>query len=728
LNNQLHQISIRTVYATLTAAGLSVVLGAIFGNFFDGAPLGNDNSSHYAEITYIAELLRLGETDFWFDQTNLGYPLFLAYQPAPSLLMGALTALCKPLIDPMLLFKLSVVIVWALIPAAWYWGGRWLGMDRLSALVFGLLVMSVSDFRTFGLGMTSVTATGLYTQSYGTLLLPLAMGGLYRYLFERDVGLKVPTLLFSATLLTHAYFGLYLALAGAVMVIVRRDGLVDRARRLAPVFMLSGLITAFWLVPFVLNMEYQGGLPWRGKGENGYPVLELARLAVTGQLFDYGRLPWISVLIVVGVILAWRRRTGTLERFTLLLLGLTIVLLLGRTTWGSLYSLIPLHAEIEVIRYLNGVHFCGLLLAGPAAAFVVKRLSGWIESLPGPTWLSPRWTTFALLAAAFGGYLFSVTTSAARHLRSVDESELHLPQLVAALESDQSSRFLSHKKLGTGSHFYLNLLPALAERPQLESFSRGYHDTLSLYYLEYFDFTVAAFRLYNVGAVVVRKSALEEVPDFMTQSWTDGEFYVYEDSEARGYFEFIRTPLTLVGGLKELRPVAAILSPRLFNLGVLPRISAQLDPDADSLIVRPRARADLFQRGQLITENERAGRLLSRLLRDYSAEPGRSEVLEQNHAPNEYSALVDSSGAPERLLLKVSFHPFWTAEVDGERTGIDHVAPNLMVVDVPSGRHRVRLRFRNPNYQKALFIASVLGVIVWCALGAIRPWRRRRLT
>lgn len=713
------------MYASLAAAGLSVVLGAFFGNFFDGAPLGNDNSSHYAEIIYIAELLRLGETDFWFDQTNLGYPLFLAYQPAPSLLIGALTALCKPLIEPMLLFKLSVVIVWALIPSAWYWGGRWLGMSRLSALFFGLMVMSLSDFRTFGLGMTSVTATGLYTQSYGTLLLPLAMGGLYRYLFEQNVAVKVPTLLFSATLLTHAYFGLYLALAAGVMVILRWDGLVDRARRLAPVLLLSGLLTAFWWVPFVLNIEYQGGLPWRGKGENGYPVLELAHLAVTGQLFDYGRLPWMSALIVAGAILAWRRRAATLERFTLLLLGLTIVLLLGRTTWGSLYSLIPLHTELEVIRYLNGVHFCGLLLAGPAAAFILARLSGWIESLPGPTWLSPRRITFALLAAAFGGYLFSVTASAARHLRSVDESELHLPPLVAALQSDESSRFLSHKRLGTGSHFYLNLLPALAKRPQLESFSRGYHDTLSLYYLEYFDFTAASFRLYNVGALVARKSALEKVPDFMTQSWTDGEFFVYEDSGAQGYFEFVRTPLTLVGGLKELRPLASILSPSLFNLGVLPRISAELDPDADSLIVRPRAHADLLRKGRLIAENERAGRLLGQLLLRYSAETGRSKVLEQSHGPNEYAALVDSRGAPDRLLLKVSFHPLWTAEIDGRPTPIDHVAPNLMVVDVPSGQHRVRLRFRNPNYQKALFIASVLGVIVWCALGLIFPWRRR---
>jgi len=705
---------------------LSVVLGSILGGFFVGAPLGNDNSSHYAEITYIAELLRLGEADFWFDQTNLGYPLFLAYQPAPSLFMGALTALLEPLIDSMLLFKLSVVAVSAQKTAAWYWGGRWLGMDRLSALVFGLMILSVSDYRTFGLGMTSVTATGLYTQSYGTLLLPLAVGGLYRHLFDRDLGLRVPTLLFSATLLTHAYFGLYLALAGGVMVVVRGDGLFERARRLALVFALSGLITAFWVVPFLLNVEYQGGLPWRGESENGYRLLELARLIVTGQLFDHGRLPWMSALVAAGAVLAWKRRAGTLERFTFLLLAVTIVLLLGRTTWGSLYSLIPLHTELEVIRYMNGVHFCGLLLAGPAAGLLLRRLAGWIESLPGPTWLSPERTTIALLTAAFGGYLLSVSMNSARHLRSADESELHLSQLVEVLGRDDSSRFLSHKKLGTASHFYLNLLPALTGRPQLQSFSRGYHDTLSLYYLEYFDFTASAFRLYNVGAALVRQSALDAVPGFMTQSWTDGEFYVYEDSEPRGYFEFIRTPLTVVGGLKEIRPVAAILSPGLFKLGVLPRISAHVDPDGDSLVVRPRARADLLRGGRPLAEDERVGRLLGRLVGEYGAEPVRSEVLEQSHAPNEYSALVDSSGAPERLLLKVSFHPFWTAQVDGERAGVDHVAPNLMAVDVPPGRHRVYLRFRNPGYQKALFIASLFGVIVWCVVGTARDWRRRR--
>jgi uncharacterized membrane protein YfhO len=78
------------------------------------------------------------------------------------------------------------------------------------------------------------------------------------------------------------------------------------------------------------------------------------------------------------------------------------------------------------------------------------------------------------------------------------------------------------------------------------------------------------------------------------------------------------------------------------------------------------------------------------------------------------------------LLLKVSFHPFWTADIDGEPTEVDHVAPNLMAVDVPPGRHRVRLRYRNPEYQKALFVGSVLFVISWPLIGAVASRRRRQ--
>jgi hypothetical protein len=708
-------------HATLAAAGASVVVGAALGGFFSGAPLGNDNSSHFAEILHIAELLRLGETDFWFDQTNLGYPLFLAYQPGPSLLMGALTALLRPWVEPLLLFKLSIVVVWALMPSAWYLGGRWLGMDRLSALVFGLLILSVSDFRTFGLGLTSVTSIGLYTQSYGTLLLPVSAGALYRYLFIKDVSLKLPTLLFSGTLLAHAYFGLYLAIVGGVMVIVRREGFLARARSFAAVMSLSGLLTAFWVIPFVLYIDYQGGLPWRGPGENGYPPAELARLALTGRLFDHARLPWMSLLVAVGLWLAWRHRAQDRERMTLLLLVVTVALLLGRTTWGSLYSWIPLHGELEVIRYLNGVHFCGLLLAGPAAAFLLERANAWVESLPGPEWLSPQRTTLAFLAAAFAGYLVSVSTTTSRHLGAVELTTLRLPGLVQEVSKDRSSRFLAHKKLDTASHFYLNLLPALSGRPQLESFARGYHDTLSLYYLEYFDFTAASFRLYNVGDLIARKNKRDQVPEFMQLTSSHGDLDLYHYPGPGGYFEFVRTPVALVGGLKEIRPVAAVLSPRLFSGGALPTIAEVAPLEEDALYVLPRTEVRWVVSGEPATEPKRIARMLRPLMDRYRSEPARSSVLEVRARPNEYTATVESAGSPERLLLKASYHPLWTAEVDGQAVSVDHVAPNLMAVDVPSGRHEVRFRYRNPAYQKLLFLSSLLAVILWWIL----DWRRK---
>jgi hypothetical protein len=727
-DSQLRPLSPSTVRATLGAAALCIGLGAVLGGFFRGVPLGDDNSSHLAEIMHIARLLRMGETDFWFDQTNLGYPLFLAYQPGPSLLMGALVALCQTFLEPLLLFKLSVVLLWALMPSAWYLGGRWLGMDRLSALFFGLLILCINDFRAFGLGMSSLTDTGLYTQSYGTILLPLAMGALYRHLLRRDLGPKLPTLLFSATLLAHAYFGLYLALGAAVMLVAQRQGFRQRAYRLAVVFGLSALLTAFWLLPFIHYMNHQGGLPWKSAAESGYPPLELSRLAVTGALFDHGRLPWISVLVGAGIWLAWKRRAQTLERFTLMLLGVTLALLLGRTTWGRLYGWIPLHSELEVIRYLNGVHFCGLLLAGPAAAFLLRRVSTWFESRQAASRFVPRRVGPTLFAAVLvGGYLVAVTATSARQLRAADETKLHLPGLEAALASDSSSRFLAHQRLGTGSHFYLNLLPARAERAQLESFSRGYHDTLSLYYLEAFDFTEASFRLYNVGALAARGQAFEEVPDFLKVRWTDGEFQVYEYPEAGGYFEFVRTPLTLVGDLKAIRPVAQLLSPRLFAVGALPRLSSQVDSDDDALLVPSDARVSLVRGEEEILENKPATQILGKLIHRYRTESRRSTVVDEQHGPNAYSAIVDAAGAPERLLLKASFHPLWTAEIDGQSTTIEQVAPNLMAVDVPAGRHRVRFRYRNPVYQKVLFLGSLLFVLCWLGTDAARGRRRHQL-
>jgi hypothetical protein len=84
--------------------------------------------------------------------------------------------------------------------------------------------------------------------------------------------------------------------------------------------------------------------------------------------------------------------------------------------------------------------------------------------------------------------------------------------------------------------------------------------------------------------------------------------------------------------------------------------------------------------------------------------------------PGEYRARVDGAAAGDYALLKVSYHPRWTAEVDGVAVGIVHVAPNLMAVALPTGRSEVSFRYRIPAYEKAWAAASLTALVVGAAL------------
>jgi hypothetical protein len=720
----------------LTRRGSALVIAAAAAAFLaasgpdylapGSAPYGDDNSSHFAEILAVARHLEAGESDFWFDQTNLGYPLFLAYQPLPSLVMGALTALSDDFIAPLTLFKLSILLVWACMPATWYLGGRWLGMDRTAACVLGLSILVVGDFRSFGLGLSSALANGLYTQSWGALLLPLALGSIHRCLYPRTLGYGLPALLLALTFLCHAFLGMYASLAAALLAIAQPRELLPRIRALLAVYGLALLLIAFWLVPFIADLDYQGGLPWKHRSENGYPPQQLLRFAATGALFDHGRGPWLTALVLVGIVSSWRQRAHTLDRWLLMLFVVTFALLLGRTTWGAIYAWIPFHAELEVIRYLSGLHFCGLVLASLGASRLLRWLPVVLGRLSGPAWLSPSRSLRAIAVIALVGYLIGIHTNARSLLHTFDTTQPGFAGALAQLRQNPDSRFLVHKRLGGVDHFRLNLLPALAARPQLESFSRGYHDTLSLYYLEYFDFSPAAFDLYDLGAALVGDGEAELLPRSFRQTWEGDGRRVFETPDPPGYFAFVRIPLTVVGDLRRIRRFVRATSMALYERGAVARLARRAPGGGDSVVIGTDGRFD-YTASDGTTRHDASLAELAPLLRERSAGPrSRSRVVEQGRAPNEYHALVDVAGDDEHLLLKVSYHPGWGARVDGVQTEIDQVSPNLMAVRVPPGRHEVRFRYHNPAYQKLLFAGSVGGVLLWVGYAATRPRGRAR--
>jgi hypothetical protein len=79
---------------------------------------------------------------------------------------------------------------------------------------------------------------------------------------------------------------------------------------------------------------------------------------------------------------------------------------------------------------------------------------------------------------------------------------------------------------------------------------------------------------------------------------------------------------------------------------------------------------------------------------------------------------------PAMVMLKASFDPRWTVEVDGVQLPPQMVAPSFVGREVPAGSHSVVFRYRPfPRYD-VLFAAGAL-VLIGLSISADR-WRRLR--
>jgi len=89
--------------------------------------------------------------------------------------------------------------------------------------------------------------------------------------------------------------------------------------------------------------------------------------------------------------------------------------------------------------------------------------------------------------------------------------------------------------------------------------------------------------------------------------------------------------------------------------------------------------------------------------------------------PNEVELDVDTPRAG-LLYCSESLMKGWTATVDGRETPFLHADFAFRAIEVPAGRHRVRLRYRPPGLMAGLLL-SAAGVIAM-AVGLTRPARR----
>jgi len=658
----------------------------------------------------MADVWKAGEFNLWWHQSNLGLPLFAAYQPLPAMVMGAVIAVLGEVVAPVVLFKFSILLCWVLMPFAWYRGARAYGLSTLMSVVLGLLTLTIHDPYNIGLGIRSSTFRGLYTQHFGLLFLPLFVGQFKRYLNGGRCSALQPATLFALTAMSHLWVGLYAAIMAATMLIVSRDDVLVRVRKTAAVGVFSSLLLAWWLVPLILTNDYAGGLPWMREMHNGWPWRTTAERFWTGDIFDYTRWPLLTVLVTLGSMVLVRRFRDLRVQHWLLLTAVTMALFLGRTNLGEAYNLVPLHGQVNVMRYLTGVHICGIIAAAAAITASVSTMT-------------TRWTTWSRygLAVAGAGFIAVAVGDAAGTLKAFDTQEPYFSELVSKLSTDSGHRFAVHRDLGTGSHFHRDLLPALTKRGQLQSYAHGYHCTLSTFYAEYFDFSPAACRLFNVDTIVSRGPVPQDFPeDAYSDSWSNGVYTTFhiEEDEDLGLFSFVNIQGSVSGpDLRAIREAVKVLSIPAFSYGVLPAISTSDTRDAITV-----TGADGVERPWSTDE---AMLLLKTLTTAHPTGAAKGEVISSSQGLASYSATVRGPKSGRSwLVLKVNMFPWWHAHLDDEPVSITHVAPNFMAIAIPSGTHNVTFQYINPPFQKYLALISV-GVFAAWGLACIRRRRQR---
>ena len=88
----------------------------------------------------------------------------------------------------------------------------------------------------------------------------------------------------------------------------------------------------------------------------------------TGQVFDAGRFPIVSLLALLGAgVCVSRFRQDARARALLGLLALSFVLFSGRPTFGLILNLLPGNSDLYLHRYIMGIQLSGVMLAGVGA-------------------------------------------------------------------------------------------------------------------------------------------------------------------------------------------------------------------------------------------------------------------------------------------------------------------------------------------------------------------------
>jgi uncharacterized membrane protein len=667
----------------------------------------NDSVFHRAAAERLGESLARGEPflDPWVSEWSLGYPVWRTYQPLPHLVGTAWLQIAGRFTDPASAFAWLEYLSLVLLPASVYGGARLFGLRATAAGLASLLLLAPSaagNFDSYGLsyGATTWRGSGLHTQVFALHLLAWSLGLVTRAL-DTGKGRVAASIALAATALSHIVFG-YVAFASAAVLSIAgsREKLSKRLVRLATIAAPALCLLAWFVLPAVLSAEAINHSRWEAAWKwDSFGARSILTELVAGRLFDAGRAPVFSTLLLLGALAAAVAVREPLPRRLLALAGVWLALFFGRETWGHLLLLVGVPADLHLHRLQAAFELSAVLLAAwgihrtVAALSRIHRAAGWAAAAcvaAGLVTIGVDRAGYLRQNAAWGEENLAAY---ARERGDLDAALASVSDIVAA----RPGRVSAGKSNSWGREFRVDSVPVYAflTRAHFDQVSFLYHSMSrpsDVMVLRDEDSAVHD-EAFGVRAIVAPSD--RPMPPHLERRAVHGRFAVYE-ADTGGYFSLVDVGARYIGPsvghyemsdawLKSPLPGAGVVVALGDAVGNVP-VLGRWEP-------LPAASVPAFQapRGRIVAESK-------------DGEVYRVE------------AALDRACY---VLVKISWHPGLVATVDGTPASAIRVTPGFVAVPVPAGQHEVEVRYA-PGLLKPFLL--VIGIVVFAAFA--RAWPR----
>jgi Gpi18-like mannosyltransferase len=670
----------------------------------------NDSAFHLQMVRWADGQIDEGRVplDGWYPYLSLGSSQFHHYQSLPHTLT-AYVARATGSSDQGTYLWIQYLLL-ALWPIAVFLGARLLGWINWVAAAAAAVSPLLISAPGYGYEHESYTwqGYGVYSQLWGMWLLPLAWGLTWRAVAHGKRH-AAAALALALTIACHFITG-YLALltVGVWVLVFAGSDFLRRVGRAALVTAGSLVVASWVLVPLVGDAKwttrstyYQGTI-----FNDSYGARKVLAWLFKGQLFDSGRFPIVSLLVVAGVLVcASRVRDDPRARALLGAFALSLLLFFGRPTLGPVLDLLPGMKDVQIHRFIMGVHLAGILLAGVGLGWILQ--TAYRAALLRTPRYAARWA--AGIVALGVGVLAPAWTDIGSYDRHGDVL-LRAQRATDATEGRELDRFAAIVKARGGGRVYAGLrgnwgreyrvgyVPVYAALANRDVDAIGFTfrtiASLSTDVEASFDETnPAQYEMFDVRYLLLPPYREPGVPAKLIAS--RGIFRLFE-VKTSGYLQVVdRAPAVEANRTDLDASTRSFRSSSDAVRGLYPGVAF----DGGS------APPPTFDGGTRPTGS-----------------PGTVSSQSATLQDGVFNASVDAN-RPAVVLLKATYDPRWTATVDGLAAKPTMMAPSLVGVDVPVGHHEVRFRYA-PYGRYPLLL--VLGAFALVAL-ALFPRRAELL-